>query len=323
MTNGNFTRIKGISDKRRLPRLGKIRLGIKKVSKKTGKEYPAEAPHFVCPPEVKRVYGEKPTELDIVFPVENPEVFFPQSYKAYGSDQRLKCKGDGETAIRLNPETGELEERDCPCEWLEENKCSLRGHLMVLLPRVSMGGVYQIDTGSYNNIVNINSYIDYLKALVGRVSLIPLKLRRVEQVVNSPEGKARKHYLLQLELPADFQMVAKMRQEKNYIPPAQQFELEAPKEEGPEPDTPIELVEEEEIEKVIEGEVVEESQPEAEVEDKAEKKPSELEKLRIKAKEMLDSLDYLPAQKKALLNGIKSKEDAQNLIEILKKKMEG
>ena len=36
-----YSSIKGISDKRRLPRLNKIRLGIKKKSQKTGNEYPA------------------------------------------------------------------------------------------------------------------------------------------------------------------------------------------------------------------------------------------------------------------------------------------
>jgi hypothetical protein len=58
---GNFTRIKDLSDKRRLPRLGKIRLGIKCKSVSTGNEYPKEVEYFVCPPEVQKVYGEKPT----------------------------------------------------------------------------------------------------------------------------------------------------------------------------------------------------------------------------------------------------------------------
>ena len=57
---GQFTKIKGLSDKRRLPRLGKIRLGVKAISQKSGKEYPKETDYFVCPPEVQAVYGEKP-----------------------------------------------------------------------------------------------------------------------------------------------------------------------------------------------------------------------------------------------------------------------
>lgn len=298
-----FSRVKGVSERRRLPRLGKIRLGFKKVTK-SGKEYPAEADYFICPPEVQKVYGEKPKELEIVFPVEDPEVFFPQSYKAYGLDQRLKCKGDGEVAIRVNQETGELEERDCPCEWLEEGKCAIRGHLLVILPKVSMGGTYQIDTGSYNNIVAINSYIDYLRALVGRVSLIPLVLRRVEQVVQAPDGKARKHYLLQLELPADFETIVKMRKEKEFVP-VPQFELEPPKEEGEEPDTPIELVEEE---------IVEATKEESETSQNE-------EDLTEKAIELMDKLGWSEKKKQAVIKGIKTEKDLESIINYLQERL--
>src|SRR5512136_631184 len=94
-----FTRIKDLSDRRRLPRLDKIRLGVKLKSKRTGKEYPCETPYFVCPSEVQKVYGEKPTELDIMLPINDPEAVFPQRYIWYGSAKGAKCMGDGEKAI--------------------------------------------------------------------------------------------------------------------------------------------------------------------------------------------------------------------------------
>jgi len=59
---GRVTRIEGLSDRRRLPRLGIIRLGIKAISEKTGNEYPKEVPYFVAPDEVRSIYGEQPTE---------------------------------------------------------------------------------------------------------------------------------------------------------------------------------------------------------------------------------------------------------------------
>src|SRR3990167_1112232 len=97
-TDKTFTRIKGLSDIRRLPRLGKIRLGIKKLAK-SGKEYPAEVSWFVVPPEVAKVYGEKPTELDVMFPTEDEHMVFPQAYRWYVSNG-LRCKGNGEIAMR-------------------------------------------------------------------------------------------------------------------------------------------------------------------------------------------------------------------------------
>ena len=59
--------IPNVTDRNRLPRLGKIRLGEKKVSK-SGKEYPAALDHFSLAdvPEVQEIYGEKATEISPV-----------------------------------------------------------------------------------------------------------------------------------------------------------------------------------------------------------------------------------------------------------------
>lgn len=234
-------RIKGLSDKRRLPRLGKIRLGMLKTSA-NGKTYPSEVSHFVVPPEVAKVYGETPTELDIMFPVEDEGTFFPQAYKLYGSSQNLKCKGDGETATKLDPETGELTEVPCPCELADtKGGCGPKGCLMVLLPKVSLGGVYQIDTGSMANMITINSYVDYLRCLIGQVAMVPLKLRRIEQKLKGPDGKMSKHYLLQIEFVGNAQEVRALRSGLLFgaapaavEKPRDLIELEAPKEDGPE-----------------------------------------------------------------------------------------
>jgi hypothetical protein len=187
------TTIKGLSERRRLPRLGKIRLGVKGVSRKTGKEYPIEVPHFVVPPEVAKVYGQEPVELDVMFPVNDPGVVFAQAYKWYGSSRGVKCVGDLQTAMRIN-DAGAMEERECPCE-LRDKQCNKRGHLLFILPKVSMGGVYQIDTSSANTITDVNSGFDYVEALVGRFAMVPLKLRRVPRETHG-SGKKETHYTL-------------------------------------------------------------------------------------------------------------------------------
>ncbi|MCK4445672.1 MAG: hypothetical protein KAW56_01165, partial [Candidatus Marinimicrobia bacterium] len=165
-----FTRIEGLSSIRRLPRLGKIRLGIKVpygpiVQNKDGtraqKTRPKETDYFVCPPEIKKVYGDEPKELNIMFPLNDPEALFPQAYKWYGSSKGLKCKGDGVNATRLNNDTNEMEEIKCPCELLEEGKCKQRASLSFMMPGIKIGGVYQIDLSSYHSIVDINSGLDY------------------------------------------------------------------------------------------------------------------------------------------------------------------
>jgi len=212
---GKFTRIAGsFSQTRRLPRLGKIRLGIKVTNAKGTAQHPKETPWFVVPPEVEAVYGTQPTELDVMLPHDDPEVIFPQKFAMYGQTAGLKCHGNGERAERLN-EKGEWIEMACPCDFLktQENPkgaCTEQSSLMVLLPKVSMGGCYQITTGSYHSTVTINSALDYIRALAGRLALIPLKLRRVPRTTHN-EGKSQTHYTLELILDGDLAMIRDLR----------------------------------------------------------------------------------------------------------------
>jgi hypothetical protein len=221
--------IKNVSNIRRLPRLGKIRLGIKAGN--GDKSYPKETDYFVCPVEVQKVYGDKPKELDIIFPVDDVSIVFPQSYKWY-SFTTLKCKGDGETAMRrvqdLTPEQKEILNGDipensfdmvevnCPCPLLEEGKCSQVGSLSFMIPKVSLAGVYQIDTRSINSFVNINSALELAKGIAGRIAMIPFKLKRIPQKIEY-EGKMQTHYILSLEHQLDMDAIRKMTGENHLL----------------------------------------------------------------------------------------------------------
>lgn len=159
--------IKGLSEVRRLPRQGKIRLGIKKISDK-GKEYPAEVDYFILDPsspieserekllsEFAALYGDQPKSIKIMFPVASPEVYFPQFYKRYGSSTALKCKGDGQTAVCATEEFTkdlkvigrddlglpkvECKGKDCP--YYKGKECTEVGTLQVLLPELPGAGV--------------------------------------------------------------------------------------------------------------------------------------------------------------------------------------
>src|SRR5450756_867384 len=89
--------IKGISDVIRLPRLGKIRLGVKKDAEGITILEPTD--HFVCPEEVKKVFGEKPRELRIMFPTNDPAQWASQYLRCYSESNRLVCRGNGKTAL--------------------------------------------------------------------------------------------------------------------------------------------------------------------------------------------------------------------------------
>lgn len=190
-----FTRINGLSNRRRYPIIGKIRLGIRALAKSGS--YPVETPYFVVSKEVQELYGEKPTELDVMFPSNNPDLIFPQSLRWYGNSHGLKCIGNRKQAQRLDERTFRFEPRECPCELLEKGECSERAQLLVMLPRISMAGLYQIDIGSSNSMIDINSYFDWMNTHIGRFAMIQLKLRRVpRQMVH--KGQPRTHYPLAL-----------------------------------------------------------------------------------------------------------------------------
>jgi hypothetical protein len=223
--------IKGLSDARRIPRIGKIGLGVLKQVMKSGKmvQYPAEVNYFVLKPRTPNeserqrlidkfheLYGDEPKSIDIMLPLSDRELVFPQDYKRYGSSTLLQCKGDGETASCLKEQAEGLEVisqengrvtvkclgQECPyytggTTVSKKKKCSEVATLQVLLPAMPGAGVWQVTTGSKHSIMNINGSLDFLEAIVGRINMVPLKLERIQQEIQH-DGKKRTHYPLSL-----------------------------------------------------------------------------------------------------------------------------
>lgn len=202
-----MTPILGVSEIRRLPRLGKIRLGIKKEGK--GTTYPSPTDYFVCPDEVKAVFGDQPKELKVMFPAEDLERIASQYYKCYSYSQGLICKGDGKTCRRkVDVDTGDFAHHDtkqweladgicdpADCPMLAQKQCRKVMSLLFILPDVPGLGVYQLDTSSFYSIVNLNSQLaadGFLRHFTnGRIAFIPLILSVGPQEV-TPPGVGRK-----------------------------------------------------------------------------------------------------------------------------------
>ncbi len=228
--------IKGLSEKRRFSRGGKIRLGEKRVSAK-GAEYPSKLDYFLFDPEPENpslvqqfhgLYGEKPTRLRICFPSDDQETIFPHYYKLYGASGLL-CKGDGTSAGRVTDQ-GAIEEVDCPGP--DECPYSLqRGHrgrpgckrlasLQFFLPDLDVMQTWQIDTTSYNTILNMNSALDLLRSVAGRISFIPVDLLlRPQQATNPEDGKKIIIYVLDLVIPVGLSQVHELRPLIEHVKP--------------------------------------------------------------------------------------------------------
>ncbi len=207
--------IKDVSDIRRMPRLGKIRLGIKVEPPPPKQPYPRATDYFVVPDEIKHIVGEQPKQLDIMFPVEDPGEFAGQWLRCYSFTQGLVCRGNGfmcrrkvdtETGALANHTTVKWELKDglpcdpetCPEYSSEKPQCRRVMNLLFLLPDVPGFGVWQLDTTSFYSIVNINSCIDLIKRLCGRISFIPLTLSLEPQIVEPPGIKKKTVHILQV-----------------------------------------------------------------------------------------------------------------------------
>jgi hypothetical protein len=239
--------IKGVSEVRRLPRLGKIRLGIK-VEEPRKNPYPRATDYFVLPDGIKHYVGDKPKQLKIMFPVEDPEVFAPQYLKCYSFTQGLVCRGDGVKCTRKvdvftgniadhTTERWEFREMTCDPETCPQAvgdpesgikpQCRRVMNLMFVMPDVPGLGVWQLDTSSFYSIVNINSCIDVIRGLCGRISGVPLILSLEPREVTPPGIKKKTvqvlHLRSELKL-TDLQRIARKPQATALMPAAEEEE---------------------------------------------------------------------------------------------------
>lgn len=213
-----MTPIYGLSDQVRLPRLGKIRLGIKKKTK-GGVEYPCATEYFIVPSEIVP-YLEKlgvdnpgqPTALPVQIPVEDDDIWASQYYKCYSGSRGLTCKGDGKTCNRMiDVNTGLKAGKDAvsvtwknevcagqECQYVKDRQCKPTLNLQFIMPDVPGLGVWQIDS-HFMSIRNINSDALLLRKVYGRISFIPLYLT-LEPEETVTEGKKKTVRTLHLRI---------------------------------------------------------------------------------------------------------------------------
>lgn len=227
--------IPGLTDKPRLPRLGKIRLGEKRTSS-SGKEYPAALDYFnlTDAPAVKTVAGKKPTSLfPLLLPSNDIASFWRTSRSAYGRSTGLFCRcDDGVTATRvykgeadaqglawvqgngLDIDEGDLFDLPCPadeCPYWEKKMCKNLASFDFFMPEVPGFGTWCIQTSSFNSIRNVQSTLVALRdALGGQIAGIPLGLRLVPHQAQV-DGKAKTVRVLELICPYNLQQLAALR----------------------------------------------------------------------------------------------------------------
>ena len=331
--------IKGITDIIRYQRAGKIRLGTRIKTGKTCRcveigvaksdcriclgtgiiHRPKEEDYFVLKdsPELIEFYPGEPKLLHVKLPLSYKlEQIFSQDLKRYGMD-KLLCKGNGTKANCVDFEKGELVEIECPCNFLEEGKCAASAILNVRISELeSSMRVYQIVTGSFNSIVNLNNAIREIiwRCYANKINISSLFLQLTREKTKTQRLTGAQvargiHYPMFLDL--DKRMYKSW---DDVIKKAEPLPMTAPKIQLPAPDISeeevlrpdngteaieVEVEEVPEKEKKEQEKIIEEAKQTKlipiEAEDEIEDSPQKVEfdKLAAKLRTALNALEYM------------------------------
>lgn len=177
--------ITSLEQNKRLPLIGKIRLGERNESGGIRK-----VTHFVLKdaPMVEEVYGADPDQLDIIFPHRDREIVLPTWFRFYAGGYKdstgamtggeLQCKGTGlgeggapgtaEHHAMRDPVTRQLPMRECLQEQCPDfydakgnQQCKAGMKVIAILPKVTLEGAFHIDTTSWNSMGNFISVFDW------------------------------------------------------------------------------------------------------------------------------------------------------------------
>lgn len=203
------------------PRVGKIRLGIKKMTSanRTGGaiEYPSAIDYFRVDPEdgvtspesaasFLELYGERPTSIRCQVPGRTAADVFEGAWRLYGA-KKLKTICDGETCD-VRTATGGWESMPCACKaqgipltkdngHANEKHCKLSYTLNLFLPDVVGVGVWQIDTGSEISVARIARWLQMMESVSGGDLLFLDFTLNLVPVDVAPDGRSKKVYVLE------------------------------------------------------------------------------------------------------------------------------
>jgi hypothetical protein len=240
-----------------LPRVGKIRLGIKAQSRPrqdgTTVLYPQAVDYFVVDEDESgitsavaaagfhEVYPGQPRSLRVMLPGQTADDVLEGAWRLYGrggdGGGRLLRKCDGTTCDRRTATGGWEVDVPCVCQAegipeqvtkkgklvVNSEHCALRWTLNVLLPDVPGVGVWQIDTGSQITVGNLAASLRMLEQLNRGRGLwgTEAELRLVPQTV-SPEGQAKTVYVLDLAI---LSMTPRQALEGTHVPLAPMLDV--------------------------------------------------------------------------------------------------
>jgi len=224
--------IKNLTNKNlAFPEIGQIRKGAPKQGNKPGKDLPYfrvvfDEAETAAAATFRKVYGEKPVEINILLPFNELERVWEAWLEAYTAG-RMVARADGEKFIYLlDTETGEVVVRNGvdvntgqprpyvegqPVGYYTDKRgqrqpiyCKPVGRLKVVIPELRRLAYLTVLTTSIHDIANLDAQLNALQRVNGgRIAGIPLVLRRRPKKVSVPKPNGQRvrmtKYLLSIE----------------------------------------------------------------------------------------------------------------------------
>jgi hypothetical protein len=204
--------IKGLTDRGlAFPEIGQIRKGAKKGENRPGadltyfrvefdEQEPKAAEGF------RKVYGDKPAYIRIIFPFNEIERMWDAWYEAYTAG-RMIARSDGEFITYMLDDKGDVVVHNGigvdgsrvphPANGIAGNdykgnavKFKPTGRLKVIIPELSRAAYLTVMTTSVHDIGNISAQLGAFKELnQGQLAGIPFLLRRRPKPISTPSGE--------------------------------------------------------------------------------------------------------------------------------------
>lgn len=243
--------IKGLTERKlAFPEIGQIRKGAPKGDNgQLGRDLTYFRVEFderedAAAQVFKKVYGEQPQEINILFPFNDIDQVFSAYLEAYTAG-RMVARSDGEKFIYLiDTKTGEIKVKNgVPFTAYKDGQavgsytdgkgkeqkiyCSAVGRLKVVIPELQRLAYMTVMTSSKHDIANLDAQMNALKQINnGQIAGIPMVLKRRPKKISTPkkDGSRARYTKWMLSIEADPNWVkAKLSEFKHLALPANGF----------------------------------------------------------------------------------------------------
>lgn len=210
---------------RRLPEAGRIRLGVKTGrAMKSIDTFRFTSPAEVLIRQIAREYGGEPKpwnepkaspskQWEVITPVDRIDVVLPpnclvQWYEEWSGGGCIKrCDGEVCETWRKGPEGPETYDVACVCNAVGTRTCEPHTRLNVLLPSISMHGVWRLETKSWNAKEELPGMVDLIENINATGRYTPASLSVVKQE-RMNKGRKQNYVLPKLEIGASLTELA-------------------------------------------------------------------------------------------------------------------